>query len=75
MMQQMDDTWNPHMKLFYTNKSSIPNNVVSFRSFNPHFFTIIRKEIALPTYNDKMEMENGNECIPFGYMDFFFVII
>ena len=43
-------------------------NVVSIRSFNHELFTILQNKTALTNSYDKMKMNNGNECVPFGYM-------
>ena len=44
-------------------------NVVSIRSFNHELFTVLQNKTALTSYYDKMKMNNGNECVPFGYME------
>ena len=44
-------------------------NVVSIRSFNHELFTVLQNKTALTSYYDKMKMVNGNECVPFGYME------
>ena len=44
-------------------------HVVSIRSFNHELFTVLQNKTALTSYYDKMKMNNGNECVPFGYME------
>ena len=51
-----------------TNKSK-KCNVVSIRSFNHELCTVLQNKTALTSYYDKMKMNNGNECVPFGYME------
>ena len=56
-----------YINVLNTNKSNKFNDV-SIRSFNHELFTVLQNKTALTSYYDKMKMNNGNECVPFGYM-------
>ena len=56
-----------YINVFQTNKYK-SCNVVSIRSFNHELFTVLQSKTALTSYYDKMKMNIGNECVPFGYM-------
>ena len=68
MLLKNDIRHEDYINVLNTNK---PKNckVVSKRSFNHELFTILQNKTALTTYYDKMKMNGGNECVPFGYME------
>ena len=57
-----------YINVLNTNKPT-KCNVVTIRSFSHELFTVLQNKTALTSYYDKMTMINGNECVPFGYME------
>ena len=47
--------------------SPIKRNVSSIRSFDHNVYTFRTENIALTSYYDKLNMIDGNTCVPFGY--------
>ena len=57
---------NDYVSVLKTNKP-ISREVVSIRSFNHQLYTYKQEKIALTSYYDKMNMIDGNTCLPYGF--------
>ena len=59
-----------HKDYVQVHKDMIPikRHVSSIRSFDHNVYTFRTEKIALTSYYDKMNMVDGNTCVPFGYI-------